>query len=87
MEIHLAGHTADPDLGESLLIDSHDAPIATEVWTLYKRLIHRIGPRPTLIERDDKLPSYETLLAERDQADSVLLAVSARECVMAVRGW
>lgn len=86
-EIHLAGHSADPDLGESLLIDSHDAPIATEVWTLYKRLIHRIGPRPTLIERDDKLPSYETLLAERDQADSVLLAVSARECVMAVRGW
>ena len=27
-EIHLAGHTPDPLLGQSLLIDSHDAPIA-----------------------------------------------------------
>jgi hypothetical protein len=80
MEIHLAGHTLDPNLGEALLVDSHDAPVAPEVWTLYERLIHRIGTRPTLIERDDKLPDFATLFAERQRADAVLrapLAVAA----------
>lgn len=72
MEIHLAGHTPDPALGEGLLVDSHDAPVAPAVWALYERLIRRIGARPTLIERDDNLPAFDVLLAERDQADRVL---------------
>ena len=72
MEIHLAGHTADAQLGERLLIDSHDAPVAPAVWALYERLIGRIGHRPTLIERDDNLPTFEVLLAERDRAAAVL---------------
>jgi uncharacterized protein (UPF0276 family) len=71
-EIHLAGHTRDANLGDLLLVDSHDAPVAPEVWALYERLIRRIGPRPTLIERDDKLPDFATLLAERGRADTVL---------------
>jgi uncharacterized protein (UPF0276 family) len=72
MEIHLAGHAPDPNLGDALLVDSHDAPVAPEVWTLYERLIRRIGARPTLIERDDKLPAFDVLLAERDRAAAVL---------------
>jgi uncharacterized protein (UPF0276 family) len=78
MEIHLAGHTPDPNLGDALLVDSHDAPVASEVWALYERLIRRTGPRPTLIERDDKLPDFATLLAERQHADAVLRAPLAR---------
>jgi uncharacterized protein (UPF0276 family) len=77
-EIHLAGHTRDSNLGESLLVDSHDAPVAPEVWALYERLVRRIGPRPTLIERDDKLPDFATLFAERQRADVVLRAPLAR---------
>ena len=72
LEIHLAGHSRDPDLGPSLLIDSHDAPVAREVWALFERLVRRIGARPTLIERDDKLPDFTTLLAERERAAAVL---------------
>jgi uncharacterized protein (UPF0276 family) len=72
MEIHLAGHAADPNLGNALLVDSHDAPVAPEVWALYERLVRRIGARPTLIERDDKLPDFDALLAERDRAAAVL---------------
>jgi len=72
MEIHLAGHAPDPNLGKALLVDSHDAPVAPEVWALYERLIRRIGARPTLIERDDKLPAFDVLLAERDRAAAVL---------------
>jgi uncharacterized protein (UPF0276 family) len=71
-EIHLAGHTLDPKLGASLLIDSHDAPVAPAVWALYERLIARIGPRPTLIERDDNIPAFGALLAERATAEQVL---------------
>ncbi len=72
MEIHLAGHAADPNLGDALLVDSHDAPVAAEVWALYERLVRRIGARPTLIERDDNLPAFDELLAERDRAAAVL---------------
>jgi len=74
MEIHLAGHTPDPNLGQTLLVDSHDAPIAPEVWALYERVVRRIGPRPTLIERDDNLPEFAVLLAERDRAHALLRA-------------
>ena len=74
MEIHLAGHTPDPTLGEKLLVDTHDAPVAPAVWTLYERLITRVGARPTLIERDDNLPDFATLYAERERAAGVLRA-------------
>ncbi len=72
VEIHLAGHSPDPNLGRSLLVDTHDAPVAPEVWALYERLIRRVGLRPTLIERDDKLPDFITLFAERQRAEAVL---------------
>ena len=77
-EIHLAGHTPDPALGPALLVDSHDAPVAPEVWALYERLVARIGPRPTLIERDDNIPAFGVLLAERDRAQAALRAPLAR---------
>lgn len=74
MEIHLAGHSLDPRLGAALLVDSHDAPVAPAVWALYERLVGRIGARPTLIERDDRLPAFGELLAERNIAHACLAA-------------
>ncbi len=59
-------------LGERLLIDSHDAPVAPAVWMLYQRLIARTGPLPTLIERDEQLPSFDELQAERRRAQAIL---------------
>ena len=76
LELHLAGHSRDPNLGAALLIDSHDAAIAPEVWALYRRLVERCGPRPTLIERDGNLPDFATLLAECDSAAQALRAVA-----------
>lgn len=72
MEIHLAGHTPDPTLGNALLIDSHDEAITSEVWALYKHLIAQVGNIPTLIERDDNLPEFKILLQERDIAEKIL---------------
>ncbi|MDQ3079156.1 MAG: DUF692 domain-containing protein [Pseudomonadota bacterium] len=73
-EIHLAGHSPDPLLGRTLLIDSHDAPIAEVVWQLYEALLASCGARcpPTLIERDDNIPDFGALLAERDRAAAMM---------------
>ncbi len=76
MEIHLAGHTVDAALGEALLIDSHDAPIAPDVWDLYRHLIERIGARPTLVERDGNVPVFDALLGECHIASTELCRVA-----------
>ena len=67
-EIHLAGHSLDPNDGDPILIDSHGAAVAAEVWVLYERLLRRIGPRPTLVEWDTDLPEWASL---RDEAELV----------------
>ncbi len=72
-EIHLAGYSLDPEQGEALWIDSHDQPISDQVWALYARLIKRIGKRPTLIERDQNLPSFEVLMHERLCAQKLMV--------------
>ena len=77
-EIHLAGHRADARLGDRLLIDSHDAPVACAVWALFERFVARAGPRPTLIERDAALPSFAVLMAERDAAHAWLASAASR---------
>jgi uncharacterized protein len=69
-EIHLAGHRLDAD--GQLLIDSHDSPVSEGVWSLYEALIARIGPRPTLIERDGNVPPFAELIAERGRAQAIL---------------
>jgi uncharacterized protein (UPF0276 family) len=69
-EIHVAGHSVDA--GGTLLIDSHDAAVAAPVWALYRHLLARTGPRPTLIERDGKVPAFAALLDERSQAQHML---------------
>jgi len=79
-EIHLAGHAPDNALGADLLIDTHGAPVDEAVWGLYRRLIARIGARPTLIERDDNIPAYADLAAERHAASKILNSV--REVIL-----
>jgi uncharacterized protein len=74
-EIHLAGHSLDAE--GSLLIDSHDASVSEEVWRLYEDFITRIGPRPTLIERDGNLPPFAELMAERDRGQAIIGAETA----------
>ncbi len=69
-EVHLAGHAVDAEA--DLLIDSHAALVADPVWDLYYTFIERIGPRPTLIERDGDIPGYDALMQERDQAHQAL---------------
>ncbi len=72
-EIHLAGHAEDVDgAGDRLLIDNHGAPVADEVWALYAHAVRRLGPVPTLIERDHDVPAFDTLQAEALRAAAVM---------------
>ena len=66
-QIHLAGH----EHRGSVIIDTHDHPVCDAVWALYRHTIARLGPVPTMIERDDNIPPLDELLAELDEARSV----------------
>lgn len=72
-QIHLAGHTRQTDdKGRPLLIDSHDRRVDARVWRLYRQVIERIGPTPTLIEWDANIPTWSELQAEADRADALM---------------
>ena len=72
-QIHLAGFAHDHDaLGAPLLIDHHGSAVADTVWALYAGLIQRLGPVPTLLERDNDVPSLATLLVEVERAALLL---------------
>jgi uncharacterized protein (UPF0276 family) len=72
-EIHLGGHDEEvDDVGAPLLIDTHGSPIAEAVWTLYAEVIARTGALPTLIEWDNDVPDWPTLLAEAVAARNIL---------------
>ena len=76
-QIHLAGFARDTDaVGDSLLIDTHGAPVAQAVWALYRRVLGRVGPLPTLIERDNDIPPLPVLLAEARCAQGMLREVA-----------
>ena len=74
-EIHLGGHTPETDeKGRPLLIDTHDRPVDADVWALYAYAIGKLGPIPTLIEWDSKLPEWPELAAEAARAEAVMVA-------------
>ena len=74
-QIHLAGHSVQG----RLRIDTHDHPIAPEVWALYEHAIRWLGPVSTLVEWDDRIPALETLAAEAQRARSILARVAREE--------
>jgi uncharacterized protein (UPF0276 family) len=67
VQLHLAGHRDNGDH----LVDTHDAPVCDAVWQLYRHTLQRLGPVPTMIERDDHIPPIDALIAELDQARSI----------------
>lgn len=69
-EIHLAGFAEDCDAaGARLLIDHHGSPVDGAVWALYDETLERLGPLPTLIERDNEIPALDVLVCEAGRAE------------------
>ncbi|QCP52148.1 DUF692 domain-containing protein [Trinickia violacea] len=72
-EIHLAGHSEQHDDENALLlIDSHDRAVADPVWDLYRHVVARTGPIPTLIEWDSQLPAWLELRAQAVMARRIM---------------
>jgi uncharacterized protein (UPF0276 family) len=77
-EIHLGGHDEQADdTGAPLLIDAHGAPVADPVWALYRNVIARTGPLPTLIEWDNDVPAWPVLANEARAAGRILANAAA----------
>lgn len=72
-ELHLAG--SSPASSQSLVIDDHAAAVSIECWALYQFALQRFGAKPTLIEWDNNLPSWNELLEQaalaRDWANTI----------------
>jgi uncharacterized protein (UPF0276 family) len=60
VQMHLAGHTHHG----SHVVDSHDRPVADEVWQLYGDAVALTGPVSTLLEWDEELPPFPEVHAE-----------------------
>jgi uncharacterized protein (UPF0276 family) len=72
-EIHLAGHSTElDDKDRPLLIDTHDRLVDEAVWGLYRRVIAKRGPTPTLIEWDTNIPAWPLLQNEAVMADFLM---------------
>lgn len=69
-ELHLGGFTPEQEAdGGTVLVDTHAAPVAREVWPLYQYAVRRFRAAPTLIEWDNELPPLATLMKEAATAD------------------
>ena len=67
-QIHIAGHSRY----EKYILDTHDHAVIDPVWQLYARAIQRCGPTATLLEWDDKIPSFDEVHAEALKANRFL---------------
>jgi uncharacterized protein (UPF0276 family) len=67
-QIHIAGHSKF----QKYILDTHDHPVIDPVWKLYDHAIRRIGPTATLLEWDDRIPSFEEVHAEARKAERFL---------------
>jgi len=67
-QFHLSGH----DDSGPLRIDTHDRQVCPEVWELFRHAVRRFGPRPTIVEWDDRLPPFAVLLEEAGRARAIL---------------
>jgi uncharacterized protein (UPF0276 family) len=80
-ELHLGGFAVEEDESNSvstLLVDTHGAAIARPVWNLYAHAVERFGLQPTLIEWDNDLPDFATILEEAVTADRTAAYVLER---------
>jgi uncharacterized protein (UPF0276 family) len=66
-QIHLAGHTVQPDF----ILDSHVGPVPDPVWELYRHALRRLGSVPTLVEWDEAVPELDVVLGEARRARAI----------------
>ena len=73
-QIHIAGHTKF----KKYLLDTHDHPVLDPVWKMYAHAIARTGCTATLLEWDDRIPSFDEVHAEALKANRHLPHAKAK---------
>jgi uncharacterized protein (UPF0276 family) len=68
LQVHVAGHTREAG---GTIVDTHDQPVAGDVWSLYREAWKMGGPFPTLLEWDDRIPPMPEVLHELEKARRV----------------
>lgn len=71
-QVHLAGHS---DGRDGLLIDTHDQPVPSGVWSLFAEAMQLLGPVATMIERDDDIPELGVLIDEMEHARRIAIPI------------
>ena len=74
-QIHIAGHSKF----EKYILDTHDHPVLDPVWKMYAHAIELVGNTATLLEWDDRIPSFnevhnEALKANKFRDDQLVAA-------------
>ena len=65
--MHLAGHSVLPQVR----VDTHDAPVCSMVWDLYKQTAQLFPTAATLLEWDGQIPAFADLRAELSKAEAI----------------
>jgi uncharacterized protein (UPF0276 family) len=68
VQLHIAGHLVRPD---GIIIDTHAEPICDPVYDLLDYTLRRLGPRPVLLERDDRFPEFHEILGEINRLQAI----------------
>ncbi|WP_417310601.1 DUF692 domain-containing protein [Devosia sp.] len=72
-EIHLAGYDETEDAaGDRLLIDAHGSRVHPDVFALFEHTLARTGPQPVLVEWDNNVPDFATLVDEATRVDAAI---------------
>ena len=71
-EIHLAGHTVKEIDGAEVRIDDHGSMVVDDVWAIYDAAINKFGARPTLLEWDTNIPTFDILVNEAAKAKAIM---------------
>ena len=67
-QIHIAGHSKF----KKYILDTHDHPVLDPVWELYARAVKLVGITATLLEWDDRIPSFDEVHHEALKANQFI---------------
>ncbi len=67
-QIHIAGHSKF----KKYILDTHDHPVLDPVWEMYAHTIKLCGRTATLLEWDDRIPTFDEVHAEALKANKFI---------------
>jgi len=73
-QIHIAGHSKF----KKYILDTHDHPVLDPVWKLYAHALQLSGHTATLLEWDDRIPSFDEVHHEALKANAFIKQIASQ---------